>query len=360
MPSDMQDELLRFLEQNPDLKAEYEEFSMVTLSMDKAPAFPRKASLKKAEGPSGTGHDELFAAYVEGDLDALRAREVEELAASDQQAARELDLMKKTRAIPDMEVTYPARATLKRHFVVPARAKVLYYVSAAAAVLLLAVMFHTMLPNQTGTHFVHELPVDGETELPWAVVAVPSPQQESTPTALPEPEQASPAVADLIQPPPPASIDSERSLVSTAGFSIRPLIAARMSRRQPAALATEQHPATDAGIERREELIWLAYRDPSDIFLTADDPGPEPGRREVSLGQLAMNKLEEGIGVNFETVEGIVSDDRSSLRQLAGRGLYSLNELAGRPVNIEGEVKDDGRRVYLAIGDFFEISRKTE
>lgn len=400
LPDADRKELMRFLDLHPDLKAEFDDFEMVCLKDDGHVQFPDKASLKKKEVPFD--YETMFAAYVEGDLNAEDARTVEELAASDPRYERELSLMKRTKLEPAVEV-FPDKRSLKRYPIGAARAaeqtdagaettanegmaarpgesparrtplpitahftrqRIWYAASAAAAVLLLAMVTFSIFPlredPQVAIHdgdpsVRRELPVGGEVEQPAAVAEAPAPLQDIRKlppiesqavrpgtTGVSGERPAAPQLEPLPHRPPPT----------------RPLIAGRMERRESSGLY--QHTAALPGaLDERKEYQWLAYRDPSEWAVVAhdDDQMPSSGLREVSLAQLAVNQIEERAGIDFREVGDMVASREFSLRELAGRGLSGLNNLMGQPIVVDGETKADGRRVQFAIGDFIEVSR---
>ncbi len=428
LPDADRKELMRFLDLHPDLKAEFDDFEMVCLKDDGHVQFPDKASLKKKEVPFD--YETMFAAYVEGDLNAEDARTVEELAASDPRYERELSLMKRAKLEPAVEVL-PDKRSLKRYPIGAARAaeqtdagaettanegmaarpgesparrtplpitahftrqRIWYAASAAAAVLLLAMVTFSIFPlredPQVAIHdgdpsVRRELPVGGEVEQPAAVAEAPAPLQDIRKLPPIESQAVRPGTAGVsgeeqeVRPGTiGVSVEEREVRPGTAGVPgerpaapqlealphrpppTRPLIAGRMERRESSGLY--QHTAALPGaLDERKEYQWLAYRDPSEWAVVAhdDDQMPSSGLREVSLAQLAVNQIEERAGIDFREVGDMVASREFSLRELAGRGLSGLNNLMGQPIVVDGETKADGRRVQFAIGDFIEVSR---
>lgn len=389
LPEDRTAELWQFLDDHPDLREEFDAFEMITLEGDDSVSFPGKGSLKKSEedhlytrpqlhkkqleiGPDN--YEELFAAYVEGDLATADAAAVEAFAGSSDILQRELDLMQKARLEPDQDIVFPRKGALKRHPLGGIRRQVLWYSSAAAAVLLMAVMVYSLFPVVEEPRYAYELPVEGEGDVPEAVAADPSPQQEIAPdTRMDQP--AVPAQTDTRRQTIPTRLaDAEapaRRQIIDSGLTGRPLLAGLMESRSKGVTATRAATAPET-MESRMELSWMAYRDDmnmpalatlgqDDIIVEDETAGAvvETGRREldVSLTRLAMNRLEETSGIDFQRVEEIVTSDRFNVLELAGRSLAGLNNLAGRPVVVDGETNAQGRRVQFAIGNFFEVSR---
>ena len=427
LPEGDREELMRFLELHPDLKEEFDDFEMVRLPGDEQVRFPDKMSLKKEAVPDD--HEMLFAAYVEGDLNDADARRVEEMAASDPRYERELALMKRTKLEPATEA-FPGKQSLKQFVVgapgavVPFMARIsrkhIYYAtSAAAAVLLLALVTFTLFTlrdhPQVAIHdgdpaVRNDLPVGGEVEQPGAVAEAPAPPQELDPEApwgtdlaeampfvadpsveLPttdpaivadptgealvtgpaivtDPTGEAPAADPSIVPDPTGEAPAIEAPPSTEPireriidrFRDRPLIAGRIDSREAHGIV--QPTATVPGaLDERKEYRWLAYRDPSErpSVTREDEPVASPGSREVTLAQLAVNQIEERTDIDFREVGNVVASSEFSFRELAGRGLSGLNNLMGQPIVVDGETTTEGRRVQFAIGSFIEVSRSS-
>ena len=228
-------EVVRFLELNPDLKAELDGFETINLVQDENIRYPNKESLKKQAPVSAQiladasffdykeDRDEVvvrpgyyefaFAAYVEGDLSEQERKAVELFAASSPQYRREFDRMQKARFSPQDEPVYPEKQHLKKFIIgtapsgqktpvtarkrkgaviipiltAPVRKRLLQVASVAAAIIFLAVLTFTLsLPEQRPGIAAYESdqpetihPVDVEPGQPGAVVEAPAPQQET-------------------------------------------------------------------------------------------------------------------------------------------------------------------------------------
>ncbi len=401
-------ELIRFLVLHPDLKAEFDSFEEIPLHDDDSVVFPDKASLKKIpqdkEGGGQTlrkstrvpveagwfirtgmegvevdpDHYEMaFAAYVEGDLDASAQRAVEAFAASSTRYGRELALMRRTKLLPGDHLPFPYKKALKQHRIGTARQRLWYATSAAAAVLLLAMVTFSLFPLRDVPQVALETPVDGEMGQPGAVADAPSPQQEAPTPMPPQPqrpvtaetrpgtEQEPPAPALQHDATPPRHVaataveDSHREQLPAPTMP-RPLLAGRLESLQITGMPERDMPAP-ATMETRKEFLWLAYRDRAETPFGREEDD-EPGRSsryDVSLVQLAMGHVGQSVGVDLRGTDGAVAGDRPVLLDLAGRGLAGLNNMLGQPVVVDGERRDDGTQVQLAIGDFFEVTRKS-
>ena len=333
-------------------------------------------------------YEMLFAAYAEGDLDAAAKKAVEAFAASDAFYARELKLLLAARIQPDQRIQYDGKPALKRHFVGVMRRRIMYYGSAAAAVLLLAVLVYTFFTVTDSQRYAYDIPVAGDKDVPVAVVAPPVPGQEMPAVAeelesivgeLPsdpgpirgEPEAHRRLIAEVD--PVEHQIQRPTSSFTEAHFSLDLTAFRRPTRaQQPLASlameprAAEQVPARTetipASIASRNEFMWLAYVDPADLPNIREDEDPDapstPTRREIGLAELAINRISEYSNLNLESVEQVISGDRSSLVSMAGEGVARVAPATERILGIETTRNDEGKLVGFAIGDLFSVSRR--
>lgn len=256
------EEVVRFLELNPDLKAELDSCKIVNLARDENIRYPNKASLKKQAPVSAQiladasffehkgANDQIvvrkeyyefaFAAYVEGDLPDKERKAVELFAASSPQYRRELQRMQEARFSPRGEPAYPEKQHLKKFVIgaapaeqkppatarkrkgavlipmltAPVRKRLLQVASVAAAIMILAVLtFNLLVPEQQPGIAVYESdqpetlhPVDVEPGQPGAVAEAPAPQQETEtrhaekPIEAVRPHGVQPSGRELIKP----------------------------------------------------------------------------------------------------------------------------------------------------------------
>lgn len=388
LPDNRVGELMRFLDENPDLRDEFDAFEMIRVDGDEGVDFPCKDSLKKpvSAGISPDNYEEYFAAYIEGDLDQSEKAEVESFAVSDPHYGRELELIKQTRFVPDPAIRFPRKGSLKRHHIGLATRRVLHYASAAAAVLLLGVVAFNLFPLQETVQVTYEQAVEEEGAPPEAVAEAPAPQREEGDASLSEesgvsvsegeetvPERAVALPAELFRSdtsPGPVFAD-ERSVDITAEIEdSRTMTAPRMESRKVEsssgdgrfADAGEGMPSvggdaperlmTRAELTPRDEYRWLAYRDPGHLSMADPDDWRE---REGGLPRLAANRLQETAGVDFRRVEETLAESGSGLVEFAGRSVTNVIRTLNNLVRVN-EKQADGGRVQFAIGNFIEVS----
>ncbi len=129
------EELFAFLDANPDLADEFNSFELITLNESAMEGFPMKDSLKK-NTISATNCQDYLIAFVEGDLNEREIKEVNYFLKTNPYFQRELDMLKKTKLVPDKSIQYFGKSSLKKKEkrIIP----MLYrYLSVAASVLII-------------------------------------------------------------------------------------------------------------------------------------------------------------------------------------------------------------------------------
>ena len=106
--------LMAFLDDNPDLKSEFDNFDVEPLVPDPEVTFKGKDSLKKQVFAKPAEGDAMLIAYVEGDLQEGDRRKIKERIETEAVTKYDLEQYQSTLLIPDQEVTYPYKAELKR------------------------------------------------------------------------------------------------------------------------------------------------------------------------------------------------------------------------------------------------------
>lgn len=137
-------DLLLFLEQHPELKAEFENFENITLQDIATITFDNKNELKKdaaaaTHSRSGEGWDELMIASVEGILTKEEKGLLDQQLSADAKLQHEFLVYQKTKITADVSIVFENKERLKHKEkkVIP----LFYYIAAAASLLLLMGLF---------------------------------------------------------------------------------------------------------------------------------------------------------------------------------------------------------------------------
>ncbi|MGE0090612.1 MAG: hypothetical protein AB7S50_14160 [Bacteroidales bacterium] len=139
-------QLMSFVNNNPDLKNELDELGFKKLVPD-GYKFNKKATLKKEliiEDSQKSNFNELCIANIEGDLNQFQIAEFNKLIEVNAQLKKQATLFEKTIFIPDLTICYNKKSTLRKSTIV-AKQKIgyQYFSIAASVILLIALSFFT-------------------------------------------------------------------------------------------------------------------------------------------------------------------------------------------------------------------------
>ena len=150
---DQMAELMVFLEENPDLKAEFEAFELIKLEAENTIASGLLTKLKKPEYKSAGdidawNYEEKMAAYVEGDLNEVEKQEFKKFININPNARLELNMFRKSILIPE-DISYPNKSELKKSGVILLFDRPLLYAVSAAAMIIILFGIFTLLRQGT-------------------------------------------------------------------------------------------------------------------------------------------------------------------------------------------------------------------
>ncbi|MEI6764053.1 MAG: hypothetical protein WCM76_00345 [Bacteroidota bacterium] len=137
------EELLRFLERNPDLQDDFEAFRSMTLSSDDSVVFEDKNLLKKTlirstENITESNYEDYFIGHTEKILSFKEDKELILFLALNTHLQKEFSAYQKTRLVADISVQYPAKAELKKELPVRSlTSRVAISLSVAASLLVI-------------------------------------------------------------------------------------------------------------------------------------------------------------------------------------------------------------------------------
>ncbi|MCF8233486.1 MAG: hypothetical protein K9G67_00450 [Bacteroidales bacterium] len=137
-------ELFAFLEQHPDLKAEFREFEQVQLPAEPILKFGKKESLKRKEivssGPvNENNYENFFVAFHEKDLNPEQQEHTLNFIRQNPELEKSFTLFSKTFFQSNANIEYPSKEKLKKHpFAIYKRVA---YAVAASVILLLGWLF---------------------------------------------------------------------------------------------------------------------------------------------------------------------------------------------------------------------------
>ncbi len=149
---DRTNELFSFLTLNPDLKNEFNDFTLIALEKENQ-QFENKQDLKRLllhDEVRESNFEQFCVAWVEGDLDQYKKLEFESFTNAVPNRQKTLELYKQTQLQTDASVIYFRKNSLKRNIVGPKI--ILKRISLAASVLIIAGIFYFLITE----HLVDE------------------------------------------------------------------------------------------------------------------------------------------------------------------------------------------------------------
>ncbi len=132
-------ELYAFLDQNPDLREEFESFVELKIEPELNITLLNKARLHRSEINDRNYLTRLIA-FLENDLDENGKGSTEKYIKEHPEVAKELEILRKTRIQPDYSVIFRAKSNLKKESKVIVFSKTFYRTAAIAASLIILLL----------------------------------------------------------------------------------------------------------------------------------------------------------------------------------------------------------------------------
>lgn len=156
-------ELMAFIESNPDIKAEFEQFEAVVFEPEEI-KFPTKKDLKKApvnvtKNINEENYETFFISYYENDLDENHQKEVLDFVAANPALKDEFEFHSRLFAEAGTDSVYAEKSGLKRRPVLP----VYWTVASAAAVIVILFGWFQLIKSESSgiePDDVHQLSIN--------------------------------------------------------------------------------------------------------------------------------------------------------------------------------------------------------
>jgi len=139
------DDLIEFLQQNPDLKEELSLFETVSLEQEEI-TFNKKELLFKEKYDAENEFNQAAIASVEGEISASEKTEFENYLSTHPEKQKEAELFKQTKLQPDESIIYNRKNKLYRR---PAGKTILMWTTRAAAVIIVALTVYTFIEKSS-------------------------------------------------------------------------------------------------------------------------------------------------------------------------------------------------------------------
>ncbi len=310
MPPDQVIELMSFLKENPDLKTELEEFEEINIEPGKK-RFESKTSLKKSFIVNDSNFDNFCIASLEGDLTNEESILFQTWLQQNPIKAREFELYKKTRLIPE-KITFDFKSTLKKSSVARIfTPKVRGYFSAAASIIiLLALYIFISKPGINESTVISEIITDTTT-----VETKSQPGQES----LTKPDIEKPVITqDVIIVP-----DKLNRLL------------------QPDTIELTLKKIQRKEINPLQEKSILAALVPIKVLDIVENT-----QNNLTLSQMAVKTFKSEI---LKEEKNKINPDKFTLWDIADAGIRGINKIIGWKMDFDKEYNDDGELIALGF-----------
>ena len=328
-------ELMSFLDQNPDLKEEFDSFVNVSVEPDQSTVFFNKDSLKKIEGVNLSNYKTWLVAYTEDDLNDSQKKDVDRFLAAHPDLKSELDLFRRTRTVPDYTIVFKDKNSLKRGGRVIAFSRVNYRVMAiAASLVLLLISIYVFRQQKDNTPQTAEKTITPPVNSKEGVNQIDSinlnKEKIEIEKNLPAPEKADrPVVAD----------------------HRRKKEAAPSNRNQSNHEIQEPAPQVVQNKLVPVDSVMNVHRPLQEpVFANNSTPVSKP-QREQDLRDIfnEQDMKDLGLASNAPT-----TSEKDNLWSLASKGASRLSKRTGQPISIgkTNDVVDDATIYALAIGKF--------
>jgi hypothetical protein len=161
----LKEDLFAFLEEHPEIKAEFENFEIINTSVNEDISFDLKDRLRKpqitsTENIHENNYAEYFIASVEEYLTNIQKAELEQFIIQNPNLLNTYNLYKQTKAQPDLSISYPNKKLLKKYPFY--QRKAWYYIASAVAsvILLLSILYSNRNKDVTQEQYAQEERID--------------------------------------------------------------------------------------------------------------------------------------------------------------------------------------------------------
>lgn len=335
-------ELLIFVEENPDLKEEFEDFELISVPVESSIIFEDKNSLKKnhvtgVDNINSTNYQNYFIASIENDLSAEELNQLKLFLKKNPSLTKEYKLFENTFLKPDKKIVFADKKSLKRFpFSILSKKAVYYSVSIAASILILfSILFIDFKNNITE-----------DSKIPAKIASV-----------------SSTIIFNKIQFKKQKNILDYRKIHLSVAHYKEPIIYQyeKLEKIPVNNLAMNLNGFFVVG-EQDKSIIEKKYYPESDYKIKPDEIF-YAGRDKTFIGSILAN--------SFEKIKSIIlknqkTPDKNNPKKftfltLADAGIEGFNYLTDNDLKINKEYDDKGNLVaYSFVSDNFQISRNVK
>ena len=335
MSPDQVIKLMSFLKENPDLKTELEEFEEINIGPDKK-RFESKKSLKKAFIVNDSNFDNFCIASLEGDLTKEEATLFQNWLQKNPLKAREFELYKKTRLIPE-KITFDYKSTLKKSPVIRIfTPKVRVYFSAAASIIILITLYLFVSKPDNGTTIISEIITDTTTI-------------ETKSQASPEHQTKTEIEKENIPYNKPIDSKQQKTIPRSINIVENPVIAQNVNivaAKSNRLIKSDTIELTLNKIGRKEINPLPEKSILASLVSIKDIEFIENTHYNLTLSQMAVKSFKSEI---LKEEKNKINPDKFTLWDIADAGIMGINKIIGWEMEFDKEYNDNGELIALAF-----------
>lgn len=341
-------ELMLFLEHNPDLKEEFENFENITLAPETELVFERKEELKKKNFTLGMLNTEssetYFVAYHEKDLSEKEEALVDAFLDQNPEFKNNFNLIGKTRLHADKSIVFPGKRRLKKSsFDLSYKRAIYYSVSAAAAILLLFVFLPDFSKKTKPDVITETILADNKKKIDNAVAVIAEKPEDSNILPNLNPHDVLVTVAK----------NSKKSNRVTNKAE---------TKKEENNIEKESTPL----IKEKESLIFASVGNNDSVKVEANfaevtqaSEINEPAKQDEFLNWKDFASIALKKKINPDAAKEDREHTRFTIWDLADAGANLVSKLTGDKWQVKREFSSDGKVSELAVvSDRFEFSKK--
>ncbi len=335
MSPDQVIKLMSFLKENPDLKTELEEFEEISVEPDKK-RFESKISLKKTFIVNDSNFDIFCIASLEGDLTNEEATLFQNWLQQNPLKAREFELYKKTRLIPE-KITFGFKSTLKKSSVVRIfTPKVRAYFSAAASIIILITLYLFISKPDNENTIISEIITDKTTV-------------ETQSQTSPEYQTKTDIKKEIISNNKPGDLKQQKTKPRSNNIVEKPVIAQDVNIVPVKSTRLIQPDNIELTLDkiRRKEINPLPEKSILAVLVSKKDIEViENTHDNLTLSQMAVKSFK---GEILKEEKNKINTDKFTLWDIADAGIIGINKIIGWKMEFDKEYDENGELIALAF-----------
>lgn len=359
------DDLLVFLEENPDLKNELGLMEDFCLHADTGIILPNKDNLKKHSiisiGPiNETNYEEYMISCLEGEIRSTEDLLLNRFLARNPEKQKDLEILKKTYLKPDIAIIYKDKQKLKKTTLLLflSRPSLLFPVSVAAMILLALMIFNPFRKINESFEEFAEISVKTEIPLPEGHTKI---QETSIASQPEEMVKAVPSEIKVIKPGRESKVFAKNDGVPRDAGSNNLETRDVTESLPPSRLRPITMPGDHESLSviSNPETPVLADKSDNNAILKNIGVINPPYHRGQGTSNTAISFLYQNAKKIFQKKGKTEREKRDfSFWTLLDLGLYGVTQLTGKEVVLERVTNEQGDVVAFALsGEDFEISK---